>query len=339
MNKTRRKVAVIGAGSWGTAIALVLAHKGIDVSLWVYDPAEISELEEKRENTLFLPGYSLPENINFTHSYTAAIEDTYDICMVVPSHGFRAVFKELAHHIPSGANIISAVKGIENDTLKTMTQVIEEIRFEEHPQKEFNVAVLSGPSFAKEVAEGLPTAITVACKNKEVCTYLQQLFFTEKFRVYTSSDLIGLEISSALKNIIAIAAGVSDGLGYGLNTRAALIARGLAEMKRLGLALGADVHTFSGLGGLGDLVLTCTGDLSRNRSVGLKLGQGKKIEEILGEMQMVAEGVKTTKSCHNLAKEKDVEMPILTQIYQIIYEGKNCDEAVQDLLKRESKME
>jgi glycerol-3-phosphate dehydrogenase (NAD(P)+) len=337
--KKNKKVAVIGAGSWGTAIALVLAKKGVEVSLWVYDAAEILELEEKRENTLFLPGYKLPDNIKFTNSYATALEGTHDICMVVPSHGFRTVFEGLAHHIPSGANIISAVKGIENDTLKTMTQVIEDIRFEQHHEKEFNVAVLSGPTFAKEVAQELPTAITVACKNLAVCNYLQDLFFTEKFRVYTSSDLIGLEISSALKNIIAIAAGVSDGLGYGLNTRAALIARGLAEMKRLGMALGAEEQTFAGLGGLGDLVLTCTGDLSRNRSVGLKLGQGMNIDDILSEMQMVAEGVKTTLSCYNLAKEKGVEMPILDQIYQIIYEGKNCDYAVQDLLQRQSKME
>ncbi len=339
MSKISKKVAVIGAGSWGTAIAIVLAGKGLDVSLWVYDTLEIPDMEKYRENKLFLPGYKLPDNISITDDYSKAVEGTMDICMVVPSHGFRKVFKGLAQYIPSGANIISAVKGIETDSLKTMTQVIEQIRAEHHPKKLFNVAVLSGPSFAKEVAEGIPTAITMGCKNLEIAKHLQDLFFTEKFRVYASKDVIGLEICAALKNIIAIAAGVCDGLGYGLNTRAALITRGLVEMTRIGKELGADSQTFSGMGGLGDLVLTCTGDLSRNRSVGLKLGQGKKMDDILREMQMVAEGVKTTQSCYNLAKKYNVEMPILEQIYKIIYENKDCDTAVKDLLSRESKIE
>ncbi len=339
MSKIAKKVAVIGAGSWGTAIALVLAGKGLDVSLWVYDTQEIPEMERNRENKMFLPGYKLPDNISITHDYSKAVEGTMDICMVVPSHGFRKVFEALAHYIPSGANIISAVKGIEIDSLKTMTQVIEEIRSEQHSEKFFNIAVLSGPSFAKEVAEGIPTAITMGCQNLEIAKHLQDLFFTEKFRVYASKDVIGLEICAALKNVIAIAAGVCDGLGYGLNTRAALITRGLVEMTRIGKQLGADPQTFSGMGGLGDLVLTCTGDLSRNRTVGLKLGQGKKMDDILSEMNMVAEGVKTTQSCYNLAKKYNVEMPILEQIYKIIYENKACDTAVKDLLSRESKVE
>ncbi len=337
MNK--KKVAVVGAGSWGTAIALVLAGKDFDVSLWVYDDSEISEMEKYRENKLFLPGYTLPDNITITHDCAKAVEGTMDICMVVPSHGFRSVFNDFIGHIPAGANIISAVKGIEKSSLKTMTQIIDEVRLESHPEKDLNIAVLSGPSFAKEVAEGIPTAITMGCKNVKKAKYLQDLFFTEKFRVYASTDVIGLEISAALKNIIAIAAGVCDGLGYGSNTRAALITRGLVEITRLGIKLGGEPSTFSGLGGLGDLVLTCTGDLSRNRTVGLKLGKGKKMDEILGDMQMVAEGVKTTQSCYNLAKKLNVEMPILDQVYKIIYENKDCDVAVRDLLRRESKME
>ncbi|MCP3929845.1 MAG: NAD(P)-dependent glycerol-3-phosphate dehydrogenase [Bacteroidetes bacterium] len=335
----KRKIAVIGAGSWGTAIALVLAGKNYDVSLWVYDVSEIPEMVKSRENKLFLPGYILPENISITHDYQEAVKDTKDICMVVPSHGFRKVFEGFIDYIQTGSNIISAVKGIENESLMTMTQVIEEIRTKRQSEKKFNIAVLSGPSFAKEVADGIPTAITLGCKDVSIAKYLQDLFFTEKFRVYARTDVIGLEISAALKNIIAIAAGVCDGLGYGSNTRAALITRGLVEITRIGIKLGGESSTFSGLGGLGDLVLTCTGELSRNRTVGLKLGQGKKMDDILGEMQMVAEGVKTAKSCHNLALKLGVEMPILDQVYKIIYEDKDCDLAVSDLLSRESKME
>lgn len=289
MKGKKQKVAVIGAGSWGTAIALLLAGKGVDVSLWVYEEDKIPDLERHRENS-FLPGHILPPNISFTNDYKEAVRGTRDICMVVPSHGFRKVFEGLVHHIPADAHIISAVKGIEQDSLQTMTQVVEEIRMLRHPQKKQSVAVLSGPSFAKEVASGLPTAVTVCCRDINKAKYLQNLFSTEKFRVYAGRDVIGLEICAALKNIIAIAAGVSDGLGYGLNTRAALISRGLAEMTRLGIRMGAEPQTFSGLGGLGDLVHTCTGDLSRNRTVGLKLGQGKRIDDILGEMKMVAEG-------------------------------------------------
>ncbi len=336
MNK---KVAVIGAGSWGTAIALVLAGKNIDVSLWVYDANEIPQMETERENKLFLPGYTLPDNIFITHDYEKAVDGTKDICMVVPSHGFRNVFDELIEYIPTGSNIISAVKGIENESLMTPTQIIEEIRSNKCPEKDLNIAVLSGPSFAKEVAEKIPTAIALGCQNIATAKYLQELFFTAKFRVYARSDVIGLEVSAALKNIIAIAAGVCDGLGYGLNTRAALITRGLVEITRLGTKLGGEPSTFSGLGGLGDLVLTCTGDLSRNRTVGLKLGQGQKMEQILSEMQMVAEGVKTARSCFKLAKKLGVEMPILNQVYEIIYKEKDCDSAVKDLLSRESKME
>ncbi len=333
------KVAVIGAGSWGTAISLVLASKGYHVALWVYDKSEIPEMVNYRENKLFLPGFTLPDNIHITGDCEEAVADTKDICMVVPSHGFRKVFEQLIQHLQSGSNVISAVKGIENDTLQTMSQVIESTRHQKCPDKKFNVAVLSGPSFAKEVAEKIPTAITIACPDIERAKYLQELFFNEKFRVYASTDIIGLEICAAMKNVIAIAAGISDGLGYGLNTRAALITRGLVEMTRLGTQLGAEPQTFSGMGGLGDLVLTCTGDLSRNRTVGLKLGKGKKIASIVGEMQMVAEGVKTTKSCFNLAQKNNVEMPILEQIYKIIYEDKDCDSAVKDLLSRESKLE
>jgi glycerol-3-phosphate dehydrogenase (NAD(P)+) len=235
------------------------------------------------------------------------------------------------------------VKGIENTTLKTMTQVMAEI-LAGNPgdglrEKNIELGVISGPSFAKEVAKKIPTAVTIGFDSLQTAREIQQIFVTDYFRVYASRDVIGLEISAALKNIIAIAAGVCDGLGYGLNTRAALITRGLAEIQRLGIALHADPSTFSGLSGLGDLLLTCTGDLSRNRMVGLKLGEGKNIEQIKSEMSMVAEGIKTTRSGYDLARKMKIEMPILEQVYSIIYQGKDCSEAVRDLLNRELKVE
>ena len=234
--------------------------------------------------------------------------------------------------------LISAVKGIENETLLTMTQVMQEL-LKERDKDKVEVGVLSGPSFAKEVASGVPTAVTIGFANLESAKEMQGVFGSEVFRVYASQDVIGLEISASFKNIIAIAAGVCEGLGYGLNTRAALITRGLAEMKRLGIALGAESETFSGLSGLGDLVLTCTGDLSRNRTVGLKLGEGKKLQQITSEMNMVAEGIKTTRSIFDLSRQLGVELPILEQVYKIIYMDKSCSDAVKDLLARALKAE
>jgi glycerol-3-phosphate dehydrogenase (NAD(P)+) len=258
--------------------------------------------------------------------------------MVVPSHGFRQVFRDLLPHLGDNAAVISAAKGIENDTLMTMNQVMA-AELAAFPGKRLRLGVLAGPSFAKEVAAGIPTAVAVAAATKEEARFFQDLFFTERFRVYASTDIIGQELGGALKNIIAIAAGICDGLGYGTNTRAALITRGLAEITRLGVKMGANPLTFSGLAGMGDLVLTCTGDLSRNRTVGLKLGQGMTISAILAEMRMVAEGVKTTKSAMALAQKVGVEMPILTQVYQVLYEDKPCQAAVRDLLARDQKEE
>jgi glycerol-3-phosphate dehydrogenase (NAD(P)+) len=235
--------------------------------------------------------------------------------------------------------VISAVKGIENDTQMTMDQVMEDELAGMDSPPVLHLGVLAGPSFAKEVAAGVPTAVTVAARSKEEAVFFQEFFNAPLFRVYASTDQIGVELCGALKNIIAIGAGICDGLGYGTNTRAALITRGLAEISRLGIKMGANPVTFSGLGGMGDLVLTCTGDLSRNRTVGIKLGQGKKLSTILDEMNMVAEGVKTTKSAWNLARKMDVEMPILEQVYQVLYNDKPCEEAVRDLLARSLKEE
>lgn len=339
MSASDRKIAVIGAGSWGTALAMVLASKGFSVRLWGHNSEHIDKIREEGENSRYLPGFALAGNIQAKADLEAAVEGCEVICMVVPSHGFRRVYEQLVLFLPNNSCVVSAVKGIENDSLMTMTQVMEDVRLALVPDKNIITAVLSGPSFAKEVAQNIPTAITIGCRDIGTAKMLQQLFVTDTFRVYASLDVIGLEISASLKNVVAVAAGICDGLGYGLNTRAALITRGLAEITRLGVALKAEPATFSGLSGLGDLVLTCTGNLSRNRTVGLKLGQGRKIEDIVSEMNMVAEGVKTTKSGYELAQKLAIEMPILEQVYAIIYNGKNCSDAVRDLLRRELKVE
>jgi glycerol-3-phosphate dehydrogenase (NAD(P)+) len=339
MKNNSRKIAVIGAGSWGTALSMVLASKGFIVPLWGHNIQHIESLVVDRENKKYLPGFPLVKNILPTTSLKEAVEGCDIVCMVVPSHGFRKVYEQLSVYLSDDSCVISAVKGIENNTLMMMTQVMEDVNSSFIPQMNIHTAVLSGPSFAKEVAQNIPTAVTVGCSDINCAKMLQNVFVTETFRVYASTDVVGLEISASLKNIVAVAAGICDGLGYGLNTRAALITRGLAEITRLGVALHAEKSTFSGLSGLGDLILTCTGNLSRNRTVGLQLGQGKKLEDIVSEMNMVAEGVKTTRSGYELARKMGIEMPILEQVYAIIYEGKSSSDAVRDLLNRELKIE
>ena len=338
---TVEKIAVIGAGSWGTALTKPIADLGQNVSLWAHRKEHVEELKKTRQNKTYLPEYTLAETITPVSELKDAVEGHKIIIMVVPSHVFREVFTGLEPYLDKEAYAISASKGIENDSLLTMTQVMEDVLSSSANASERNIStgVLSGPSFAKEVAAGIPTAVTVASHNKEVAAYIQKALSTHLFRVYAATDVIGLELGGALKNIVAIGAGICDGLGYGTNTRAALITRGLAEITRLGVSMGADPLTFSGLGGLGDLVLTCTGDLSRNRMVGLKLGQGKKLSTILSEMNMVAEGVKTTRSAWNLARKVGVEMPILDQVYQVLYQDKPCKDAVRDLLGRSLKEE
>lgn len=334
-----RKIAVIGAGSWGTAIAGVLSGKGLRTILWGHNEEAVVLLQKDRENKKYLPGFPFAASLEIEYDLKEAVTGADVVCMVVPSHGYRTVFEKLIPYLKTGASVVSAVKGIENRSLMTMTQVMGQCLGSNLLAKNIHLAVLSGPSFAKEVAQGLPTLVTIGCEDLNMARYLQNVFVTKRFRVYAASDMIGLEISAALKNIVAIAAGISDGLGYGLNSRAALITRGLAEIIRMGVAMGAESATFSGLSGMGDLVLTCTGDLSRNRTVGLKLGEGKKLPQILDEMDMVAEGVKTTQSVHDLVSNMDVDMPILEQVYQILYNGKECSSAVTDLLTRELKVE
>ena len=332
------KTAVIGAGNWGTALAKLLADKGEQVVLWGHDPAQIDALRRDRENRKYLPGATLPTTLQPVDNLNC-VADCDCVVMVVPSHGFRQVFSDLVPYLQPGTFLVSAVKGIEIGSRQTMNQIMESELANTNKQGAMFSGVLTGPSFADEVAVGQPTAITVGFADIDAARTVQHLFSTSFFRVYTSTDIIGLEISAAMKNVIAIATGISDGLGYGLNTRAALITRGLAEITRLGVKLGANPLTFSGLGGLGDLVLTCTGSLSRNRTVGLKLGEGRTLEQALAEMTMVAEGVKTTKSCYNLAASLGVEMPILEQTYQILYENKDCRAAVQELYQRSLKEE
>ena len=332
-----RKIAVIGAGSWGTALSLLLSQKGLDVLLWGHRPSHVEQLARKRENRHYLPGYPFPSSLAVTGDLAAAVDGRDVVVMVVPSHCFREVFVRLKEYLPPRAIVVSATKGIENDSLMTMIGVMEE-ELGDNPSA-IRLAVLSGPSFAKEVAAEKPTAVTVASKEMTVAQSVQRVFFTERFRVYASTDVVGVELGGPLKNVVAIAAGISDGLGFGTNARAALITRGLAEITRLAVKMGAKPLTMSGLAGLGDLVLTCTGDLSRNRSVGLKLGKGMTLEAILAEMDMVAEGVKTTKSVADLAAKMKVEMPILEQVYAVLYEGKTCSDAVQDLMGRDQKEE
>lgn len=333
--------AIIGAGSWGTALALLLGEKGVSVRLWGHRQDHVINLQRERENKKYLVGHRFPDTIAVHSSLGNALRDVDYVCMVVPSHVYRAIFiRVLDTIIKEGYSIpvfVSATKGIENESLKTMNHVMSDCLGEKN--LEANTGVLSGPSFAKEVAQKVPTAVTIGCINNSVGKMLQNHFSTDFFRVYTSKDLVGLEVSAALKNIIAIAAGICDGLKFGDNARAALITRGLAEMTRFGTAIGADEKTFYGLSGLGDLVLTCTGALSRNRHVGIELGRGKGIKEILEEMSMVAEGVKTTLSVHDLALSKNIEMPILEQVYQIIYQNKDRVNAVKDLLTRDLKDE
>lgn len=325
-------MAVIGGGSWGTTLAILLANKDYDVSLWVYEEGLAEKIRSTRINAVYLPGVVIPDSINVSHRMEDVLKNTRYILNIVPTQHTRAVLREAIPYIPEDALIISASKGIEKGSLLTVTGIIKELcRCE--------VAVLSGPSFAEEVIKKLPTAVTVASENSATGLLLQEIFNTDYFRVYTHNDVLGVELGGALKNVIAIASGISDGLNLGFSARAALITRGLAEIIRLGVAMGAEEKTFGGLSGLGDLVLTCTGALSRNYTVGVKLGQGLKLKDILTNMSMVAEGVSTAESAYELSKKYNVEMPIVEQIYKVINEDKNPSNAVKELMTRTLKAE
>ncbi len=328
---SERKVAVLGAGSWGTAIAKLLSDKGLDTRLWARSPEQAAVIEAERRNEKYLPGFELADTLHATSDFREALEGASLVVPVIPTHGLRDVVPDAARHIPKDAYVLSATKGVEQGSLKLVSQIFEELLpAEMHPRLTF----LGGPSFAKEVAARLPTAVIVAGKHPESTAAVQSLLTTDRFRAYSTDDVIGVELGGALKNVIAIAAGISDGLGYGHNTRAGLVTRGLAEISRLAIALGAHPLTLAGLGGMGDLVLTCTGDLSRNRRVGMELGRGRKLEDVLGETSMVAEGVRTAKSAHDLAQREGVDMPITREVYSMLYEGKPPADVVATLMGR-----
>ena len=336
-NEEIRRIAVIGAGSWGTALANLLAEKkDLEVHLWAREESVYKDIKERHRNKEFLPGVRLSSALKPSKSFGEVLDAKELVLIAVPSHVFRSVLEGLMPHLRLGLPLMMATKGIENDSLMVMSQVVEAVLGEGFLK---NFACLAGPSFAKEVSQKLPTAVTIACERKGHGEKLQRLFSRDFFRVYQSGDVIGTQLGGALKNIIAIAAGVCDGLDFGHNARAALITRGLAEITRLGVKMGSNPHTFAGLAGMGDLVLTCTGDLSRNRTVGFQVGKGKSIDEITQQMKMVAEGVKTSKSAYELAEKENVVMPIVEQVYQILYEGKNPRRAVRELMRRDLKAE
>jgi glycerol-3-phosphate dehydrogenase (NAD(P)+) len=327
-------VAVIGAGSWGTALAKVLVDRGNDVTLWGRDADQLAAISSTGENARYLPGVKL--GLRTEADLAKAVAGKPFVLTVVPSHTMREVMARAAPSLVPHAVVISASKGIENESLATMDEVLKEVL----PGKVgARLTYLSGPSFAKEVGVGLPTAVVMASRDREAAGEAAKLFHGDRFRVYTSDDVTGVEMGGALKNVMAIAAGIADGLGLGHNTRAALITRGLAEITRLAVRRGANPLTLAGLAGMGDLVLTCTGDQSRNRTVGMGLGKGKKLSEVLAEMKQVAEGVKTTKSAHDLAERLGVEMPITTSMYRVLYEDLPAKDALGELLGRSPKHE
>ena len=330
------RIAIIGAGAWGTALAIVLGRKGTHaVSLWALEPEVRDSIASRRMNDRFLPGLQIPAAVQPTNKLDEALAGADLVVSVVPSQHCRGLFTAMKPHLRSTIPIVSAAKGLEEETLDRMSEVIRQTL-----TLGARVGALSGPSFAAEVARGDPTAVTVASSDRELAEFVQQAFSDPSFRVYTHDDVVGVELGGALKNVIAIAAGVCSGLGLGHNSIAALITRGLAEMTRLVVACGGRPETMAGLAGLGDLVLTCTGDLSRNRSVGVELGRGRKLQEIVAGMHgMVAEGVFTTNAAVGLARRHSVEMPITEQMYAVLHEDKSPPEAIHDLMTRRATSE
>ncbi len=327
------RASVIGAGSWGTALAKLLCENGHEVTLWARRTTLVLEMRAARRNENYLPGVALPENLKFSDNLQETVVEAEYVFIASPSHAVRATLSGLPALAPQ-CTLISTVKGIEPDTDLRMSQVIA-ATLKNPPQ----IVALSGPSLAIEVAQYIPTAIVAACEDLEAARGVQNLLLSHYFRVYRHRDMVGVELGGALKNIIALAAGIADGAGFGDNTLAALINRGLVEMTRLGVRLGADPMTFAGLSGMGDLVLTCMSKKSRNRFVGQQVGQGKKLPEVLQHMNMVAEGVRTTQAAHALAQKHNLEMPITREVYQVLFENKNPRLAVNDLMMREAKME
>jgi glycerol-3-phosphate dehydrogenase (NAD(P)+) len=330
------RCAVLGAGSWGTALGSLLAGKGFPVTAWDKDGAVLDEIARAHTNERYLPGVALPPSFHSTHELARALEGAELVLLAVPSPAIRQVAIEAKRLVHAGTPVVCVAKGIELESLMTMTEVLEDVLpVPLHPY----LAVMSGPSFAREVAKGLPTAVTVAARWERIARQVQDAFHTKTFRPYTSSDVVGCEVGGCVKNVVAIAAGISDGLGFGANALAALITRGLAEISRLAVRKGANPLTLSGLAGLGDLVLTCNSDLSRNRTVGRRLAEGKRLDDIEREIGQVAEGVRNARSVHALAKRLEVEMPISDAVYRLLHENVPPRDAVTALMMRETKPE
>jgi glycerol-3-phosphate dehydrogenase (NAD(P)+) len=336
-----KRIAILGGGSWGTALAIVLARapKVHRITLWMRDAALADNVRRERENKLYLPGHKLPEAVQVTNDLAIAIESAEVVIAAVPSAHARDVFRRILPHLVRGAEIVSATKGLEPATHARMSEVIMQCSQAVAPEMLTRIAVLSGPSFAAEAAAGQPTAVVLASKDVALANELQEEFAAPNFRLYTNDDVIGVELAGAMKNVIAIAAGACQGLSLGSNPMAALVTRGLAEMTRLAMALGARQETLSGLAGLGDLVLTCTGTLSRNRHVGIELGKGRSLGDILEGMKMVAEGVGTAAALLALAREVGVQLPITEQVSAILNDGKSPQEAIRSIMERPLKRE
>ena len=329
------KISVIGSGGWGIALTILLHKNGHNLTIWSFDKKEAEELKKTRQNKTKLPNILLPEDIKVTDDLREAVDNKDILILAVPSKAIRSVSKSLKNIIKDNQIVVNVAKGLEEDTLETMTDIIEEELKDKNPK----VAVLSGPSHAEEVGRGIPTTCVVSAHNKELTLYLQNVFMNPSFRVYTSPDMLGVEIGGALKNVIALAAGIADGLNYGDNTKAALITRGIKEISALGIAMGGEQSTFYGLTGLGDLIVTCASMHSRNRRAGILLGQGKTLDEAIKEVNMVVEGVYSAKSALMAAKKYNVEIPIIEQVNAVLFENKNAAEAVNELMIRDKKLE
>ena len=321
-------IAIIGAGSWGTALAVHLSNKLKEISLWIYENDLYEIIRTERENKWFLPGYKIPKNIKPENSLELAVKNKSMILMAVPTPNLRKIVATLKDYIKPDTLIINASKGIEIDSLEPCHKIIHNTL-----SIPIKIATISGPTFAKEIANQVPSAILAASESQETTTLIQEIFTSKNLKVFTSEDIIGVEIGGALKNVIAIATGISDGLGLGFNTRAALITRGLVEIARIGTMLGAKPETFNGLSGLGDLVLTCTGDLSRNRQLGIKLGEGESLETITREMKTVAEGISTVQSAQKLIQKLNIQASIMEETYKVLHKNKSPKEALSDLMK------
>lgn len=328
-----KKVTVIGSGSWGTALAVMLAQNGHEVLIWSRRQDAVDELLQDRSNQKYLPGIVIPETIQATTDRQAAVKDAEIVILAVPSRAVAETVKDFAPYLKTWQILVNVAKGLEPGTMLRLSEVIQR----EAPQCQ--VCVLSGPSHAEEVARGIPTTCLITCENEAAAKVVQEEFANPRFRLYTNTDMVGVEIGAALKNVMALAAGMSDGLGFGDNTKAALMTRGIAEMKRLGIAMGGKPETFAGLSGIGDLIVTCTSMHSRNRRAGILLGKGKSLQETLDEVKMVVEGVNTVQVATELAEKYQVSMPITQTIYKVLFEDKNVEDAVLELMTREFKSE